>query len=100
MGSKFRFAALQVQSKMPPSVAAILPIVLLIGSNVFMTTAWYGHLKFPNAPMWAAVMGSWLIALCEYWMAVPANRIGYGFYTAAQLKTIQEVISLLVFVGK
>jgi uncharacterized protein (DUF486 family) len=99
MSSKCRFAALQVQSKMPPSVAAILPIVLLIGSNVFMTTAWYGHLKFPNAPMWAAVMGSWLIALCEYWMAVPANRIGYGFYTAAQLKTIQEVISLLVFVG-
>jgi uncharacterized protein (DUF486 family) len=84
---------------MPPSVAAVLPVVLLIGSNVFMTTAWYGHLKFPNAPMWAAVMASWLIALCEYWLAVPANRIGYGIYTASQLKTIQEVISLTVFVG-
>lgn len=84
---------------MPPSVAAVLPIVMLIGSNLFMTTAWYGHLKFPNAPIWAAVMASWLIALCEYWLAVPANRIGYGIYSAAQLKTIQEVISLAVFAG-
>lgn len=78
---------------------AVAPILLLIGSNVFMTTAWYGHLKFPAAPMWAAVMASWAIALAEYWMAVPANRIGFGTYTAAELKTIQEVISLTVFVG-
>lgn len=77
----------------------ILPILLLIGSNVFMTIAWYGHLKFPGAPMWAAVMASWCIALVEYWMAVPANRIGYGTYSAAELKTIQEVISLTVFAG-
>jgi uncharacterized protein (DUF486 family) len=78
---------------------SVMPIVLLIGSNVFMTVAWYGHLKFPHAAMWAAVMASWAIALVEYWLAVPANRIGYGTYTAAELKTIQEVISLTVFAG-
>jgi uncharacterized protein (DUF486 family) len=76
-----------------------MPIVLLIGSNVFMTIAWYGHLKFPSAALWVAVMASWGIALVEYWLAVPANRIGYGAYTAAELKTIQEVISLTVFAG-
>ena len=81
------------------SFSAIMPILLLIGSNVFMTIAWYGHLKFPSAAMWAAVMVSWAIALVEYWLAVPANRIGYGTYSAAELKTIQEVISLTVFVG-
>jgi uncharacterized protein (DUF486 family) len=84
---------------MPFNPSAVLPILLLIGSNVFMTVAWYGHLKFPHAPMWAAVMASWGIALVEYWLAVPANRIGYGTYSAAELKTIQEVISLTVFVG-
>ena len=78
---------------------AVLPILMLIASNVFMTVAWYGHLKFPGAPMWIAVMASWGIALAEYWLAVPANRIGYGTYSAAELKTIQEVISLTVFVG-
>jgi uncharacterized protein (DUF486 family) len=78
---------------------AVLPILLLIGSNLFMTTAWYGHLKFPGAAMWVAVMASWGIALVEYWLAVPANRIGYGTYSAAELKTIQEVISLAVFAG-
>ncbi|QMV03715.1 hypothetical protein GHV40_20475 [Devosia sp. D6-9] len=84
---------------MPFNPSVVLPILLLIGSNVFMTVAWYGHLKFPHAPMWAAVMASWGIALVEYWLAVPANRIGYGTYSAAELKTIQEVISLTVFVG-
>jgi uncharacterized protein (DUF486 family) len=84
---------------MSPALASILPIVLLVASNVFMTFAWYGHLKFPHAPMWAAVMASWGIALVEYWLAVPANRIGYGTYTAAELKTIQEVISVTVFVA-
>ena len=84
---------------MSPALASILPIVLLVASNVFMTFAWYGHLKFPHAPMWAAVMASWCIALVEYWLAVPANRIGYGTYSAAELKTIQEVISVTVFVG-
>jgi uncharacterized protein (DUF486 family) len=84
---------------MPFTFQTVMPVLLLIGSNVFMTIAWYGHLKFPSAAMWMAVMASWAIALVEYWLAVPANRIGYGTYTAAELKTIQEVISLTVFVG-
>ena len=74
-------------------------VLLLAVSNVFMTFAWYGHLKFTSAPLWIAVMASWGIALVEYWMAVPANRIGYGTYSAAELKAIQEVISITVFVG-
>jgi uncharacterized protein len=81
------------------SYSAVMPILLLVASNVFMTVAWYGHLKFPNAALWVAVMISWGIAFVEYWLAVPANRIGYGTYTAAELKTIQEVISLTVFAG-
>ena len=80
------------------SFATLAPIGLLIASNVFMTFAWYGHLKFPHMAMWVAVMSSWGIALFEYWLAVPANRIGFGAYTGAELKTIQEVISLSVFV--
>ena len=84
---------------MPLLSPAILPILLLIGSNLFMTTAWYGHLKFPSAPLWAAVMASWGIALVEYWLAVPANRIGFGTYSGAELKAIQEVISITIFVG-
>ena len=77
----------------------ILPIVMLLASNVFMTLAWYGHLKFPAAPLWMAVMASWGIALVEYWLAVPANRIGYGTYTGAELKAIQECVSIAIFVG-
>ena len=76
---------------------AIAPIVLLCVSNVFMTFAWYGQLKFPAAPLWAAVLVSWGIAFFEYWLAVPANRIGYTVYSGAQLKTMQEIITLLVF---
>jgi uncharacterized protein (DUF486 family) len=76
---------------------AITPILLLVLSNVFMTFAWYGHLKYKTSPIWAAVMVSWGIAFFEYWLAVPANRIGSAAYTAAQLKTIQEVITLAVF---
>ena len=83
---------------MPFTYQTVMPILLLIGSNVFMTVAWYGHLKFPSAAMWVAVMSSWGIALVEYWLAVPANRIGYGTYTAAELKTIQEVVTLSVFI--
>lgn len=78
---------------------AIAPIVLLAASNVFMTFAWYGHLKDRNTPLWAAVLTSWGIAFFEYWLAVPANRIGAAAYSAAQLKTMQEVITLLVFAG-
>ncbi|NLO90587.1 MAG: DMT family protein [Elusimicrobia bacterium] len=72
-------------------------IVLLTVSNVFMTFAWYGHLKFRNAPLYKVVLISWLIAFLEYCFQVPANRMGYGTFTAAQLKTIQEVITLAVF---
>lgn len=79
-----------------PSVA---PILLLCVSNLFMTAAWYGHLKFPRLTMPQAIAMGWFIALIEYCLAVPANRIGYGAYSAAQLKTIQEVITLVIFVG-
>ena len=81
---------------MNPHVA---PIALLVASNVFMTFAWYGHLRFKAAPLWTAVMASWGIAFLEYWLAVPANRIGSQAYSAAELKTMQEVITLLVFAG-
>jgi len=72
-------------------------IVLLITSNVFMTFAWYGHLKHKSAPLMIVILISWLIAFLEYCFQVPANRIGHGTFTAAQLKTIQEVITLTVF---
>ena len=74
-----------------------LPIILLIISNVFMTFAWYGHLKFKSTALWIVILVSWGIALLEYCFQVPANRIGHDFFTAAQLKTIQEVITLIVF---
>jgi uncharacterized protein len=73
-------------------------VVLLIGSNLFMTVAWYGHLRFKGVPLWSVIMVSWLIALPEYIMQVPANRIGYGQFSATQLKIIQEVISVSTFV--
>ncbi len=81
-----------------PSVSPwLLPILLLLGSNVFMTFAWYGHLRFKAAPLVTVIVVSWLIAFVEYCLAVPANRWGSAVYTTAQLKTIQEVITLLVF---
>ena len=70
-------------------------IVLLLLSNIFMTIAWYGHLKFKHVTLWRVILISWLIAFVEYCFQVPANRIGHGQFTAAQLKTIQEVITLL-----
>jgi uncharacterized protein (DUF486 family) len=73
------------------------PILLLLGSNIFMTLAWYGHLKFKQTPLWGVVLAAWGIAFIEYCMAVPANRFGSAVYTTAQLKTMQEVITLLVF---
>ncbi|MCB9994774.1 MAG: DMT family protein [Hyphomicrobiaceae bacterium] len=76
---------------------AIAPILLLTASNLFMTFAWYGHLKFPNQALWIVVLASWGIAFFEYWLAVPANRIGHQVYSAAELKTMQEVITLIVF---
>ena len=79
--------------------ALLLPIVLLSVSNLFMTFAWYGHLKFKSAPLWAVIVISWGIAFIEYCFAVPANRYGHGTYSAAELKTLQEVITLTVFIG-
>ena len=76
---------------------AVLPILLLFASNIFMTFAWYGHLNFKSSPLWIVVVVSWGIAFFEYWLAVPANRLGRQAYSAAELKTIQEVITLLVF---
>jgi uncharacterized protein (DUF486 family) len=81
---------------MPPH---ILPIVLLSISNLFMTLAWYGHLKFKAAPLLLVIFVSWGIAFFEYCLAVPANRWGHSVYSAAELKTIQEVITLVVFAG-
>jgi uncharacterized protein (DUF486 family) len=72
-------------------------VLLLIASNVFMTFAWYGHLRFRDAPLWLAIVGSWGIAFFEYCLQVPANRAGYGAFSAYQLKIMQEVITLLVF---
>ena len=77
----------------------VLPIVLLCASNVFMTFAWYGHLKHKSAPLLLAVVASWGIAFFEYLLMVPANRIGSAVYSAPQLKGLQEVITLLVFAG-
>jgi uncharacterized protein (DUF486 family) len=71
--------------------------LLLVVSNIFMTFAWYGHLKFTDRPLWLVVLVSWGIAFIEYCLAVPANRMGHAVYDAAELKTMQEVITLLVF---
>jgi uncharacterized protein (DUF486 family) len=73
------------------------PIVLLFASNVFMTFAWYGHLKYKEVALPLVILVSWGIAFIEYCFAVPANRIGHAVYTAAELKTLQEVITLVVF---
>lgn len=77
----------------------VAPILMLLGSNIFMTLAWYGHLKFRSAPLLIAIVASWGIAFVEYCLAVPANRIGSAAYSTAQLKTMQEVITLAVFVA-
>ncbi|MDI3468722.1 MAG: putative membrane protein [Pseudolabrys sp.] len=75
----------------------VLPVLMLIGSNVFMTTAWYWHLRFKEVPLFTVILISWVLAFIEYCLAVPANRIGSAVYSAAQLKTIQEVVTLTVF---
>ena len=74
------------------SIRPLLPIILLTISNVFMTFAWYGHLKYKSTMLWAVILVSWGIAFFEYCFQVPANRIGHEYYSAAQLKTIQEII--------
>ncbi len=75
----------------------VLPVILLTISNIFMTFAWYGHLKYKTTILWLVVLVSWGIAFFEYCFQVPANRIGHEVYSAAQLKTIQEIITLIVF---
>lgn len=74
-------------------------IGLLFASNIFMTFAWYGHLKHKDVALWLVILVSWGIAFFEYVLQVPANRIGSGYFTAVQLKTIQEIITLVVFAG-
>ena len=76
----------------------LTPVLLLVASNIFMTFAWYGHLKYKGSALWLAILVSWGIAFFEYLLQVPANRMGHAVYSAAQLKTIQEVITLAVFV--
>ena len=83
----------------PPALVPYITIGLLIGSNVFMTFAWYGHLAYKAAPIWLVVLASWGIAFFEYCLQVPANRIGHSQFSAAELKTIHEVITLVVFIG-
>lgn len=82
-----------------PNGPYIAPIFLLIASNVFMTLAWYGHLNYKSKPLWLVIVASWGIAFIEYCLAVPANRYGHAVYSAAELKTMQEVITLVVFAG-
>jgi len=79
--------------------SAYLTPLMLLASNVFMTFAWYGHLKYQSSPLWLAVMASWGLAFFEYCLAVPANRFGSAVYSTAELKTMQEVITLAVFAG-
>lgn len=75
------------------------PIILLTISNIFMTFAWYGHLRYKDKALWIVILASWLIAFVEYCFQVPANRIGHTYFTAAQLKGMQEIITLVVFAG-
>jgi len=82
---------------MPIAWPYLTPILFLVGSNVFMTTAWYWHLRYKEVPLFSVILISWALAFVEYCLAVPANRFGSAVYTAAQLKTIQEVVTLLVF---
>jgi len=82
---------------MPTALERIAPIALLTCSNIFMTFAWYGHLKFKDRLLWVVILASWGIAFVEYCLAVPANRWGSAVYTPTELKAIQEVITLIVF---
>ena len=82
---------------MPLLYERFLPLLLLLGSNIFMTFAWYGHLRYKSAPLALVIVASWGIAFFEYTLQVPANRIGSAVYSAPQLKGMQEVITLLVF---
>ena len=78
-------------------IKSLIPLTMLVASNVFMTFAWYGHLKFKESPLWVVIPASWGIAFFEYCLQVPANRLGSSYYSVAQLKVAQEVITLVVF---
>lgn len=78
-------------------ITATITISLLLASNIFMTFAWYGHLKFKSSPLYIVIFASWIIAFFEYCLQVPANRIGHSYFSAVELKTIQEIITLFVF---
>jgi uncharacterized protein (DUF486 family) len=92
-----RYLGLSLEDPMPALPIPVVTIGLLIASNVFMTFAWYGHLKFKSTALITVILVSWGIAFFEYVLQVPANRIGHEHFSAAQLKTIQEVITLSVF---
>ena len=79
------------------NLKSLIPLAMLAASNIFMTFAWYGHLKFRESPLWIVIMASWGIAFFEYCIQVPANRLGSSYFTVAQLKVAQEVITLAVF---
>ena len=83
----------------PPLSAFLVPVLLLLASNVFMTFAWYGHLKYKHVPLLTVILVSWGIAFFEYLLMVPANRMGSEVYSVVQLKTLQEIITLVVFAG-
>lgn len=83
----------------PPLYALLVPVLLLLASNVFMTFAWYGHLKYKHVPLLTVILVSWGIAFFEYLLMVPANRMGSNVYSVVQLKTLQEIITLVVFAG-
>jgi uncharacterized protein len=85
------------ERRMPVMSPYLTPILMLIGSNVFMTTAWYWHLRYKEVPLFSVILISWALAFIEYCLAVPANRFGSAVYSAAQLKTIQEVVTLTIF---
>src|ERR1700750_3226345 len=82
---------------MPNISPALLPILMLFGSNIFMTFAWYGHLRFKDSSLPLVILVSWGIAFFEYWLAVSANRWGSAVYSPVQLKTMQEIITLILF---
>jgi len=79
-------------------MSRVIPILLLVGSNLFMTYAWYGHLKdLRNKPLFVAIFASWCVAFLEYCLQVPANRLGFTVYSLGQLKIIQEIITMVIF---
>ncbi len=96
---RLTLAAIPLPAPPMPVSAYVTPVLLLLASNVFMTIAWYGHLKFKTSPLWIVIFASWGIAFFEYCLQVPANRFGHAVYSAPQLKGMQEILTLLVFAG-